>query len=338
MTEASMNGGGRRLLTSLVMIIIVSMVLAACGVPPVGEPDPGDTSVTASSTTSTTTTSTTEFTTSRSTTSTIGPKSTSRTSTSEPDSSVPAGWTRVDVVEVIDGDTIEVRFEDGSQDTLRLIGINAPEGGECFAAEATAGLAELIGAETVLLEPDQSDRDQFDRLLRYVWTPDEQFVNAIVVEEGWAIAREYPPDTARADQLAEAQQVAQDEGAGLWAPDACGSATSTDIQIAHIEYDAPGNDNFNLNGEWVEIANGEDTAVDLTGWILKDESATHRYEFPAGFRLDPGASVQIYTGCGQDSAMSLYWCKSGSAVWNNSGDTAFLLDPTGNVVWSYAYG
>lgn len=126
--------------------------------------------------------------------------------------------------------------------------------------------------------------------------------------------------------------------AGLWAPDACGTAVSAEVQIVHIEYDAPGNDNFNLNGEWVEILNGDETAVDLTGWVLKDESASHRYTFPNGFTLQPGATAFVYTGCGQDSATALYWCESGSAVWNNSGDTGFLLDPSGNLVWSYAYG
>ena len=242
------------------------------------------------------------------------------------------------MIEVVDGDTIDVRFEDGSEDTVRLIGINSPEGGECYSAEAKAGLTELVLGETVYLEPDQSNRDQFGRLLRYVWTTDEQHVNEITVGEGWAIAREYPPDTARSDELAAAEERAMVAEAGLWAPDACGTAVSAEVQIVHIEYDAPGNDNFNLNGEWVEILNGDSTAVDLTGWVLKDESASHRYRFPDGFTLRPGATVLVYTGCGQDTATALYWCESGSAVWNNGGDTGFLLGPRGNVVWSYAYG
>jgi hypothetical protein len=53
--------------------------------------------------------------------------------------------------------------------------------------------------------------------------------------------------------------------------------------------------------------------------------------------LEPGATVRVFTGCGSDSAASLYWCNTGSAVWNNSGDTAFLLDPAGNVVYTLAY-
>ena len=50
--------------------------------------------------------------------------------------------------------------------------------------------------------------------------------------------------------------------------------------------------------------------------------------------LAPGASVAVHTGCGRPTATDLYWCNEGSAVWNNSGDTAFLLDPAGNIAAS----
>ncbi|MCZ6504686.1 MAG: hypothetical protein O6834_01720, partial [Actinobacteria bacterium] len=32
-----------------------------------------------------------------------------------------------------------------------------------------------------------------------------------------------------------------------------------------------------------------------------------------------------------------YWCWTSSAIWNNDGDTAFLLDPNGNIAVSYSY-
>ena len=48
--------------------------------------------------------------------------------------------------------------------------------------------------------------------------------------------------------------------------------------------------------------------------------------------LEPGAMVTVYTGCGTPTADALYWCQTGSGVWNNGGDTAFLLDPNGNTV------
>ena len=59
---------------------------------------------------------------------------------------------------------------------------------------------------------------------------------------------------------------------------------------------------------------------------------------PRGFTLRPDATARVFTGCGLDSADQLYWCNTDSAIWNNRGDTAFLLDPAGNIVHSYAYG
>lgn len=275
------------------------------------------------------------------TTSQSVPKPGTSISTSIPSSetteALPRGWASGQVVQVVDGDTISVRLEDGDVERVRLIGINSPESGECFASEATRGLERLIAGELVYLESDESDRDQFDRLLRYVWTTSGFHVNALLVENGLAIAREYPPDTARATELGAAQSSARSATQGLWAPDACGAGTPSDVRILHIEYDAPGDDNINLNGEWVEIRNSDSVPIDLSDWTLKDESSSHRYSFPGGFALDPGEVVRVFTGCGNDSLDELYWCSSGSAVWNNAGDTGFLLDSQGSIVHSFAY-
>src|SRR5690606_29516324 len=102
----------------------------------------------------------------------------------------------------------------------------------------------------IRLELDVSDRDQFGRLLRYVYVGDV-FVNEALVREGLAIARRYEPDTARAAVLEAAQAAAEFDAVGMWAPDACGVASSGTLEIGHIRYDADGNDNFNLNDEWV---------------------------------------------------------------------------------------
>ncbi|MDP8958273.1 MAG: lamin tail domain-containing protein [Actinomycetota bacterium] len=238
---------------------------------------------------------------------------------------------------VVDGDTIEVLLPGGTQEPVRLIGINAPEEDECLAPEATAFLADLVGGEQVALEADVSDRDQFGRLLRYVYLGDV-LVNEVLVREGYAIARRYEPDTALAEVLEAAQADAQQRQAGMWSPAACGPAGASSLQIVEVVADAPGDDNHNLNGEWVTIENSGTSPVDLSGWVLKDESAGHRFGFPAGFVLLAGERVSVHSGCGTDGSRKLYWCNQGSAVWNNSGDTAFLLDPSGNIAASRSYG
>jgi endonuclease YncB( thermonuclease family) len=192
--------------------------------------------------------------TSTSTTSTPAPETTVASPSTTLPSSYPvpegeAAW----VVSVTDGDTVIVTVQ-GIEERVRLIGINTPESGECLADEATVALEELIAGREVTLSVDVNDRDQYGRLLRYIWV-DDLFVNEQMVETGLALARRYEPDTALADLLDAAQERAKEDNYGMWAPDACGARTDADVVIAEIQYDAPGNDNDNPNGEWVRIEN-----------------------------------------------------------------------------------
>lgn len=246
-----------------------------------------------------------------------------------------AGEDAVVVAGVVDGDTVDVERPDGTTDRVRLIGINAPESDECFAREAAEELRALVDGAAVELVADTTDRDRYDRLLRYVEV-DGSDVGETLIESGHAIARRYPPDTMRADAYERAQEAPEQARIGLWAPSACGRATpfAGTLTFGAVRFDADGPDAQNLNDEWVRIDNSGDEAVDLTGWVVRDESASNRYAFPDGFELDAGASVTLRTGCGADDADDLHWCRSGAAVWNNDGDTAFLLDPSGNIVSS----
>lgn len=101
------------------------------------------------------------------------------------------------------------------------------------------------------------------------------------------------------------------------------------VAITAAQFDAPGDDRKNLNGEWVQITNSGDSPVDMTGWIL-DSSGERLYTFP-GFSLASEASVKVFTGQGVDSASELY-IGMRSPVWNNKGDTATLKDATGHIV------
>lgn len=133
---------------------------------------------------------------------------------------VRSGLTPAVVTRVVDGDTIRVEIE-GVEYRVRYIGIDAPETGEsgapteCFSPEATERNRRLVEGQTVGLEKDISESDGFDRLLRYVWVED-RMVNAVLVEEGYALARRYPPDTRHADQLAARQAQAQEAALGIW--------------------------------------------------------------------------------------------------------------------------
>ena len=249
----------------------------------------------------------------------------------EPTSSTttPTHAESVTVVSITDGDTIEIELADGTIEPLRLIGVNAPEPGECFADESAAALAVLLSG-TLTLESDASDRDQFGRLLRYIYA-DGILLNAALVESGHALSHNYPPDTAHQAEIDEAQTAAQASNRGIWATGACGPTFAAPLDFAGLGYNPPGDDNQKLNEEWVALRNTGTNPANLSGWQVRDESSSHRFEFPTGFTLGPGAIVVIHTGCGTDTHQELHWCNVGFAIWNNAGDTVFVLDPNGNI-------
>lgn len=130
-----------------------------------------------------------------------------------------------------DGDSLRLT-EPGDDwwEAYRIIGIQAPEiegyrEEECFGHEAAAFLKALLPAGTeVYIQQDISDKDRNDRFLRHIFIVDEENGDAYLLSEvlvlgGYARARSYPPDDLYDDILAEAQEIADDNDAGLW--DAC---------------------------------------------------------------------------------------------------------------------
>ena len=125
------------------------------------------------------------------------------------------------VTDVVDGDTIRVDIIGGREDVLvRYIGIDAPEEGtEPLAEGSTAANEDWVGGSEVFLESDQSDTDQFGRLLRHVWIPEDGGwlnVNAELVRLGLADARTYPPDTEWDLYYSAAEHQAREAGLGIW--------------------------------------------------------------------------------------------------------------------------
>lgn len=121
-------------------------------------------------------------------------------------------------MKVTDGDTVRVAFADGTEEPVRLIGIDAPESGQQLSEEATAYLVQLVLSKQVVLVADVSDRDRFDRLLRYIYLGDV-FVNESIVKAGWAVAKRYEPDLAMSERLDAAQAAAKEAGVGRWTVD-----------------------------------------------------------------------------------------------------------------------
>lgn len=235
-----------------------------------------------------------------------------------------ADWPRVS--KVIDGDTVVLDTEE----TVRLIGINTPERGQPFYEEARDFVASLVLHESVRLENDVEAFDQYGRRLAYLFLADGTFVNLEIVRQGFAQVYTVPPNVAYEAELRAAEQEAREYRRGLWKP----SDEHITVRIVDLNADAPGNDNQNVNGEWVELENNGSQPINLQGFRLSDES-NNEYILPA-YTLAPGDHVRIYSGQGTMQKGALYW-GSRDPIWNNSGDVAYLRTPQGELVDIFVY-
>ncbi|MGF1599561.1 MAG: thermonuclease family protein [Acidimicrobiales bacterium] len=107
---------------------------------------------------------------------------------------------------------------------VRLLGVDAPESvspsvpEQCFGAEASLALAELLPPGTVVtVTRDIEARDRYDRLLLYLHrSNDGLFVNRWLIDSGLADAVAYEPNTAHRTEFDRARRQAEAGGIGLW--------------------------------------------------------------------------------------------------------------------------
>jgi len=132
----------------------------------------------------------------------------------------PRGEVTAPVERVVDGDTIEVSI-DGAEDDVRYIGIDTPETVkegvpvQCFGPQASAANHDLVDGREVRLVFDRELRDDYGRLLAYVWVGGT-FVNEELLSGGYARTLEIPPNTAHASRFEAVERRASAAGQGLW--------------------------------------------------------------------------------------------------------------------------
>lgn len=125
------------------------------------------------------------------------------------------------VTRVVDGDTVEVQLG-GVEEDVRYIGVDTPESVapgqpvECFGKDASEFNRNLVEGERVRLRYGAERRDQYGRLLAYVYLGDE-FVNAELVRRGYARTLTIAPNDDFEGLFARLQQQAANAGRGLWA-------------------------------------------------------------------------------------------------------------------------
>ncbi len=235
---------------------------------------------------------------------------------------------RVRVNKVYDGDTIVL--EDGRK--VRYLGINSPEFQEPFYLKAKRLNESLVLGKEIRLEFDQERSDAYNRILAYVYVGD-QMVNARLVKEGLAHVFLIGPSRRHSALLLQAQAVAKQNRAGIWSAKARPKDLKiTSVHLADKEMPDP-------NAPYVRIANLSNGPVRMTGYVLSNESG-QKYVFPE-VRIDPGYTIIVSGAAGKDGVddrgqMVVHWPAQSSA-WDPREDTAFLTDPSGEIVDSFHY-
>jgi len=140
-------------------------------------------------------------------------------------------YTNILVTRAVDGDTLVLE----NSERVRLIGIDTPEMHESnklnrdaqrsgqdvatiknLGRQAYAFTKKLVEGKRVRLEFDVERYDKYKRILAYVYLEDGTFVNAKIVEEGYASLMTYPPNVKYADLFSKLYRQARENQRGLW--------------------------------------------------------------------------------------------------------------------------
>lgn len=272
------------------------------------------------------------------------------------------------VIDIVDGDTVDVRLANGTEDTVRLLGVDTPEvhtandptefdgvpdtqaGNDClreWGERASDYAAERLLGKTVTLSFDDTEprRGYYGRLLAYVHVDGTSFNYGLITK---GLARKYDDSKFQyGERYQTAENAARNGGVGLWGACAEGVASTatetplaiadggTPLRLAEIHADAEGDDRENLNDEYLVFSNAGTEEIDISGWTVRDE-ANHEYTFPDGTTIGANETLTLYTGSGENSDGDYYWGEA-SPVWNNGGDTVIVRNENGSVVIERAY-
>jgi endonuclease YncB( thermonuclease family) len=214
------------------------------------------------------------------------------------------------VTKIVDGDTIHVKIENGSEEIIRLLGINTPEKRMPYSNEAVNFLKQIENENIEILR-DFTDKDKYERKLRYVFY-NHRFINLEILEQG--LATSFMLEGLKYNEkFRKAEDSAKQNKEGLWkeSKDICGSC----IKLSEL----------NAENEYFIIRNSCDFSCNLSGWVVKDD-ANHF------FYLE---DLNIFESRTYNSNTDEI--KKTKDVWNNAGDRFFMRDSKGDLVIFYEY-
>jgi len=132
------------------------------------------------------------------------------------------------VTRVVDGDTLIAKVG-RTKERVRLLGIDAPEVGACYSAQATARARGLSLNRRVHLIGDRSQarRDRHGRLLAYVQLPNGRDLGHDLIAGGFSKVYVYDRPFARLSAYRASESVARKGRSGLWKACVASSTTTT---------------------------------------------------------------------------------------------------------------
>jgi endonuclease YncB( thermonuclease family) len=128
-------------------------------------------------------------------------------------------------MDAVDGEKLVVNMN-GERAVVRLICNDAPEATvgdnttECGFEDSRQALLAAVADKTLLLEPDEEDKDGKDRLWRHVWLvnpdgTDGGLLNEILLQQGWVTTQEEKKNLKYNNRYVAAAQQAISDGTGL---------------------------------------------------------------------------------------------------------------------------
>lgn len=208
------------------------------------------------------------------------------------------------VTRIIDGDTVEVELENGTTDTIRMLGVDTPEttlsdvdptqyGYEDttetrdFAynvGEDATGYAEqrLAGQQVqVVMDPESDSRGYYDRRLAYIYVGGQDFTRALLAN---GLARMYDSEMSKRGEYESVEANARQQGVGIWGygqgSESEPAATSTSASAGSDETSASsdgevGNENRSGSGGALDTptpSGGEDDPYDCSDFSSQEQA------------------------------------------------------------------
>ncbi|KAB8139331.1 nuclease [Gracilibacillus oryzae] len=158
-----------------------------------------------------------------------------------------------EVLRVIDGDTVKVRYK-GKEETVRLLLVDTPETKhpdlpvQPFGPEASAFAEKTLDGKDIQLEFDGPRKDHYGRLLAYVWVDGVNF-NELLVKEGYArYAYIIDPPYVYQDEMEKVEEAAKSEMQGIWSIPGYVTEHGFNQEIEKQTEDVPDNNSCLIKG------------------------------------------------------------------------------------------